>query len=115
MLRVTLPRKPVPPIRNIFRLSKISVGESLLIINRCFSPSHFGRGSGRGIDVNTSPFGSLRSAANKKGPYLFAKPSPQPSPTGRGSSAKLTRPFGAVMLQQLDYAKIIPADSNSKG
>src|SRR5215467_3219840 len=32
MLRVTLPRNPVPPIRNIRRLSKISVGESLLVM-----------------------------------------------------------------------------------
>src|SRR5882672_5822944 len=32
MLKVTLPRKPVPPIRKIFRPMKISVGESLAVM-----------------------------------------------------------------------------------
>ena len=32
MLKVTLPRKPVPPIRKIFRPLNISVGESLAVI-----------------------------------------------------------------------------------
>src|SRR5437660_1669503 len=32
MLNVTLPRKPVPPIRKIFRPLKISVGESLAVM-----------------------------------------------------------------------------------
>jgi hypothetical protein len=43
MLSVTLPRKPVPPIKNIFRPLNISVGESLFVMIQNLALS-FGEG-----------------------------------------------------------------------
>src|SRR5437867_7121808 len=55
MLSVTLPRKPVPPIKKIFRPLKISVGESLAVMIQVCLPLPFGRGMGRGSSLLPHP------------------------------------------------------------
>src|SRR5882724_57387 len=55
MLKVTLPRKPVPPIRKIFRPLKISVGESLAVMIQVCLPLPLGEGWGEGLACYANP------------------------------------------------------------
>src|SRR5437588_13022202 len=55
MLSVTLPRKPVPPIRKIFRPLKISVGESLAVMIQVCLPLLLGEGRGEGLAAAFTP------------------------------------------------------------
>src|SRR5438874_3483145 len=59
ILNVTLPRKPVPPIRKIFRPLKISVGESLAVMIQVCVPLPVGEGRGKGSSLLRLPHHSF--------------------------------------------------------
>src|SRR5258707_15525014 len=59
MLNVTLPRKPVPPIKKIFRPLKISVGESPAVMIQICLPLLLGEGRGGDLACYAYPTHSL--------------------------------------------------------
>ena len=115
MLNVTLPRKPVPPIRKIFRPLKISVGESLAVMIQVCLPLPLGEGRGEGLACYANPTHFLSthlitSAVTKTNRVFLPSlnPHPNPLPMGEGSM-QFTRSLCAVMLQQIGNRIVVLA------